>query len=48
MDKEPQVTLLVREFIELQYKDQKIVFPLSEAPDVMTGIAKLLPDDAKS
>ncbi len=46
MEAEPKVTLLVRKYIEITYKDQKLVVPESEANDIVIGVAKLLPDDA--
>ena len=45
MDAEPKVTLLVRQYVEIQYKDQKIVMPEAEAFDLVPAIAKLMPDD---
>lgn len=45
MDAEPKVTLLVREYVEIQYKDQKLVLPRAEAYDLLAPIAKLMPDD---
>ncbi len=45
MDAEPKVTLLVREYVEIQYKDQKVVMPKEESLDLVPALAKLMPDD---
>jgi len=46
MEAEPKVSLVVRKYVEIQYKDQKLILPLDESSDIVVGIAKLLPDDA--
>ncbi len=48
MDSEPKVTLLIREYVEISYKDQKIVMPKEESFDLLKPIAQLMPDDIRA
>jgi len=48
---EPQVTLLVRKYVEIEYAaapggHNKVIFPLRELSDVVVQLASLLPSDA--
>ena len=49
-DTEPQVTVLVREYVEITYaaspkgKD-KVIFPREEVNDMVVSLASLLPND---
>lgn len=42
---EPKVSVIVKEYIEIQYGNKKIVFPMDEAVDVLKGISSKLPRD---